>query len=68
MRAIELLGIVDEQHRLTVDVPDWIPVGPVRVLVFVLEAGDQGLATTANLFAEDLYSSEDDAPANPSAG
>lgn len=33
MRAIELLGHVDEQHRLYADMPDGWPAGLVRVLV-----------------------------------
>jgi hypothetical protein len=38
MRAIELVGQVDAQHRLTLDLPPDIPPGPVKVLVQVLPA------------------------------
>jgi hypothetical protein len=49
VRAIELVGVVDEQYRVNVNVPDWVPLGPVHVLVLVPDAGDQDLAETANV-------------------
>ena len=33
MKILELIGQVDEQHRLCVEVPSEVPPGPVRVLV-----------------------------------
>jgi hypothetical protein len=35
MKAIELLGDIDEKHRLRADVPPELPAGPVRVIVLL---------------------------------
>ena len=35
MKAIELIGDVDEQHRLRAQVPAEVPVGQVRLIVFL---------------------------------
>ncbi len=35
MKAIELIGDVDEQHRLHAQVPTEIPAGQVRLIVFL---------------------------------
>lgn len=69
MKAIELLGNVDEQRRLQVQVPEGVPAGPVRVLVYVPEEDDAGAAWPRGLAAEwaddlsdpqqDIYSLED---------
>ena len=37
MKAIELLGDIDEQHRLRASVPEELPVGPVRLIVLFSE-------------------------------
>lgn len=37
MKAIELIGDVDKQRRLSAEVPEDLPPGPVRVLVLVPE-------------------------------
>jgi hypothetical protein len=42
MKAIELVGDIDEQHRLQAQVPAEIPVGPVRLIV-LLPDEDEGV-------------------------
>jgi len=42
MKAIELLGAIDEQHRLQARVPAELPAGPVRVIVLLPEEDDAG--------------------------
>jgi len=37
MKAIELIGDVDAEHRLRAQVPEDLPAGPVRLLVLVPE-------------------------------
>jgi hypothetical protein len=44
MSRIELLGTVDDQHRLSVIVPDEIKAGPVKVILEVTdEAAEEEL-------------------------
>jgi hypothetical protein len=74
MKAIELLGNVDDQHRLQAQVPEGVPAGPVRVLVYVPEEDDAGAAWPHGLAAEwaddlsdpqqDIYTLEDGQPVN----
>lgn len=76
MKAIELIGDIDDQHRLKALVPDEFPAGPVRLIVFVPEEDDAGSAWTrgiahewANELAdprEDIYSLNDGQPVNES--
>jgi hypothetical protein len=35
MKAIELIGDIDEQHRLKASVPEELPPGPVRLIVLL---------------------------------
>ena len=35
MTAIEVIGDIDEQHRLRAQVPHSLPAGPVRLMVFL---------------------------------
>jgi len=37
MKAIELIGDIDEQHRLHAQVPADVPVGQVRLIVILPE-------------------------------
>lgn len=72
MKAIELLGNVDDEHRLQAQVPEGVPTGPVRVLVYVPEEDEAGVAWTRGLAAEwaddlgdpqqDIYTLEDGQP------
>lgn len=43
MKAIELVGEVDKQHRLQAHVPEDLPAGPVRLIVLLPEE-DKGAA------------------------
>jgi len=74
MKAIELIGDIDEKHRLQALVPTDIPPGQVRVLLLLSredEAGGQwanGVAAewSAELSdsREDIYTLEDGQPVN----
>lgn len=76
MKAIELLGNVDDQHRLQAQVPEGVPAGPVRVLVYLPEEDDAGAAWPRRLATEwaddlsdpqqDIYTLEDGQPVNAS--
>jgi hypothetical protein len=37
MRAIELIGDIDNKHRLSASVPEDLPAGPVRLIVLLSE-------------------------------
>lgn len=72
MKAIEVLGNVDDQRRLQAQVPEGVPPGPVRVLVYVPDEDDAGAAWARGLAAEwaedlgdsrqDIYTLEDGQP------
>ena len=74
MRTIELIGDIDEQHRLQTRVPDELPAGPVRLIVFVPEEDETGAAWSqgvARAWAEelrdarqDIYTLQDGQPVN----
>ena len=73
MKAIELIGEVDEQHRLHAEVPADVPAGLVRVIVLPGEdeAGSlwaHGIASewSAELSdpREDIYTLDDGRPVN----
>ena len=73
MKPIELIGDIDEQHRLHARVPTEIQAGQVRVIVFLPgedEAGRlwaNGVASEWSALAdprEDIYSLDDDHPVN----
>lgn len=72
-KTIELIGEVDEQHRLHAEVPAEIPAGRVRVIVLPGEdeagsAWAQGIASewSAELSdpREDIYTLDDGKPVN----
>ena len=63
MKAIELLGNVDDEHRLQAQVPEGVPSGPVRLVVYVPDEDDAGTAWPRGLaaeWAEDLSDSQQD--------
>jgi len=72
MKAIELFGNVDDQRRLQAQVPEGVPAGPVRVVVYVPEEDDAGVSWPRGLAAEwaddlrdprqDTYTLEDGQP------
>jgi hypothetical protein len=42
MKAIELIGDIDDQHRLQARVPEELPTGPVRLIVLLADEDDAG--------------------------
>ena len=58
MCAIRISGQVDENHRLSAELPDSIPPGPVTVLIVPTseedEAGEAWMAGIAQEWANDL--------------
>ena len=74
MKAIELIGDIDEQHRLHAQVPTEIPAGRVRLIV-ILSGEDEAGTLWANGVAaewsaelsdsrEDIYTLDDGRPVN----
>ena len=74
MKAIELVGDIDDQHRLKAQVPEELPAGPVRLIVFLPEEDDAGSAWTRGIAREwnneladsreDVYTLDDGQPVN----
>ena len=72
MKTIELIADGDEQHRLRAEVPEDLPIGPVRVIVLVPEEDDAGVSWAEGVAREwaeeladprqDLYTLEDGQP------
>ena len=72
MKAVELIGKVDEQHKLQVQVPETLPPGPVRIIVLIPEEDEAGLAWMQGIAREwaaelsdpreDIYTLEDGKP------
>jgi hypothetical protein len=44
MKAIELVGDIDEKHRLQADEPVEVPAGPVRLIVLLPDEDEGGIA------------------------
>ena len=42
MKAIKLVGDIDDRHRLLAEVPKELPAGPVRLIVLLPEEDDSG--------------------------
>jgi hypothetical protein len=72
MKAIELIGEVDDKHRLQAQLPENTPPGPVRVIVLIPEEDEAGLAWMQGIAREwrpelsdpreDIYTLEDGMP------
>lgn len=70
MSQIELVGTVDDQHRLTLLVPEQIKSGPVKVILEFSDDGeDDWRQGVAQIWArdwsdprEDIYTLEDGEP------
>jgi hypothetical protein len=72
MRAIELLGEIDDRHRLSAQMPEDLPAGSVRVIVLMPAEDEAGLAWTRGMSAEwsaglgdpnqDIYTLDDGQP------
>lgn len=52
MKAVELQGEIDDQHRLRADVPQSLPAGSVRVIVLISEEDEGGAAWAAGVSSE----------------
>ena len=52
MKAIELVGDIDKQHRLRALVPEELPAGPVRLIVLLPEEDDAGAARARGVVRE----------------
>jgi hypothetical protein len=69
MKAIELLGDIDEKHRLQAEVPPEVPAGPVRLIVLLPDEDEAGTAWPQGVAREwsdelrdsrqDIYTLED---------
>jgi hypothetical protein len=74
MKAIELVGDIDKDHRLQAQVPPDLPAGPVRLIVLLPDEDDAGTAWSQGVAREwaeelqdtrqDIYSLEDGQPVN----
>ena len=70
MKAIELIGDVDAEHRLKAQVPEDLPAGPVRLLVPEQDQAEEiWMRAIASEWSEelsdtrqDLYTLEDGQP------
>ena len=52
MKTIELIGDVDDRHRLHAQVPAELPAGPVRLLLVVPGEDDTGACWTHGITRE----------------
>jgi hypothetical protein len=76
MKAIELIGEIDNEHRLRADAPDDLRPGQVRLIVLVSEEDEAGGAWENGVAREwaadledarqDLYTLEDGQPPHAS--
>ena len=74
MKALELVGDIDEQHRLRAQVPEGLPAGPVRLIVLLPEEDEGGGAWGHGVAKEwadelrdtrqDIYTLEDGEPSH----
>ena len=63
MKAIELIGDIDDQHRLKADVPQELPAGPVRLIVLLPEEDEAGAGWghgVSREWAEELRDTQQD--------
>lgn len=74
MKAFELVGDIDDQHRLRAQAPQNLPAGPVRLIVLLPEEDEAANAWEAGIAGEwsaeltdpreDIYTLEDGQPVN----
>jgi hypothetical protein len=63
MKAIEVTGDIDDQHRLQARVPEELPAGPVRLIVLLPDEAEGGGAWAqgvAKEWADELSDSRQD--------
>jgi hypothetical protein len=76
MKALELVGDIDDQHCLQAHVPADLPASPVRLIVLLPDEDQSGTAWTQGIATEwaaeladtreDLYTLSDGYPVNAS--
>jgi hypothetical protein len=74
MKAIELIGDIDDQHRLQAQVPNDVPAGQVRLIVLLPDEDESGAAWSQGVSKEwadelkdtrqDIHTLEDGQPMN----
>lgn len=74
MKALELIGDIDERHRLLATVPPDLAPGPVRVIVLLPEEDETGRRWSEGIArewsaeladtAQDIYTINDGLPMN----
>ena len=74
MKAIELIGDIDDQHRLHAQVPNELPAGRVRLIVLLPGEDEAGSMWPHGIAAEwaaelqdpqqDIYTLDDGQPVN----
>lgn len=74
MKAIELVGDIDDQHRLHAQVPEGLPSGPVRFIVLLPDEDEAGIAWSVGVAKQwddeladtrqDIYTLSDGQPMN----
>ena len=75
MNTVTTTGHIDQNHRLSAEVPDWLPVGPITVVIVPRaqedEAGQAWAAGVAEEWAgeledvrQDIYTMADGEPVN----
>ena len=72
IKAIELVGDIDEKHLLKARVPEALPAGPVRLIVLLPEEDEAGATWESGIAREwspelkdsreDIYTLEDGQP------
>ena len=72
MKAVEIQGEIDDQHRLHAEVPQSLPAGAVRVIVLIAEEDEGGTDWATGVSSEwsaelsdpgqDIYSLNDGQP------
>jgi hypothetical protein len=72
LKALELMGEIDDKHQLQAQIPEALPPGPVRIIVLIPETDEadgawmQGIAhewaAALQDPREDLYTLEDGQP------
>jgi dolichyl-phosphate-mannose--protein O-mannosyl transferase len=73
VKAIQLKGDIDENHRLRAEVPESFPSGPVQLIVLIPDEDDAGAGWMLGIAKEwselsnskeDIYTVEDGQPLN----
>jgi hypothetical protein len=60
MKAIELVGVIDERHRLHAEVPKELPPGQVRLIVLLPDEDEAGSRWAHGVSKEWARELEDD--------